>query len=117
MTKEINIDLVAASSTESTNCFTVGKDGIRIPDYRSVIITVLNPDGSQKVYRIHRQNQLYQIGCNHHIESYTRKADPQWYDPIQNKNWKQYDNEGFKKRLEKLSKELRKLNYEVRIVM
>ena len=58
MTKEMNIDLVAATCNESVNSFTVYKDGTQVADFRRVVITVLNPDGSQKKYIIQRQNSL-----------------------------------------------------------
>lgn len=115
MTKEMNIDLVAATCNESTMCFTVGKDGIQVADFKRVVITVLNADGSKKKYIIQRQNSLYQIGTNHSIESYTIPADATWYNSQRNRIYKLYDNEGFKKKLERLTKELRKLNYESRI--
>ena len=115
MTKEMNIDLVAATCNKSTYCGTVGKDGVTVMDYRRVAITVLNPDGSQKKYIIQRQNQLYAIGTNHSIESYTIPADATWYHSSRHRIYKHYDDAGFKKKLERLTKELRKLNYESRI--
>jgi hypothetical protein len=115
MTEVMNIDLVAATCNQSANCFTVGKDGTQVADFRRVVITVLNPDGSQKKYIIHRQNRLYAIGTNHSIETYTIPANATWYDSQRNRIYKLYDNESFKKKLERLTKELRKLNYESRI--
>ena len=115
MTKEMNIDLVAATCNKSTICGTVGKDGVTVMDYKRVVITVLNADGSKKKYIIQRQNSLYQIGTNHSIETYTIPADATWYDSQRNRIYKHYDNEAFKKKLERLTKELRKLNYESRI--
>jgi hypothetical protein len=104
-------ELVAATFNESTTCFTV-KDGIQVPDYRTVVITVLNENGSKKIYRFSRPNQLYK-GVNHIIESYTKPVDATWYNPSTGKNWKQYDNDGFDKRVKKLARELRKTNYQV----
>ena len=115
MTKEMNIDLVAATCNESVNCFTINRDGIKAADFKRVVITVLNPDGSQKKYIIQRQNQLYAIGTNHSIESYTTPADATWYHSSRHRIYKLYDNVSFKKKLERLTKELRKTNYEYRI--
>ena len=115
MTKEMNIDLVAATCNESVNCFTVSKDGSEVADFRRVVITVSNQDGSKKKYIIQRQNQLYAIGTNHSIESYTIPADATWYYSSRHRIYKLYDNEAFMKKLERLTKELRKLNYESRI--
>ena len=115
MTKEMNIDLVAATCNESVNCFTINRDGIKAADFKRVVITVLNPDGSQKKYIIQRQNQLYAIGTNHSIESYTIPADATWYHSSRHRIYKHYDDASFKKKLERLTKELRKLNYESRI--
>ena len=105
-------ELVAATFNKSLTCFTVGKDGTQVPDYRNVVITVLNENGSEKIYRFSRQNQLYK-GHKHIIESYTKPVDATWYNPSTGKNWKQYDNDGFDKRLKKLARELRKENYQV----
>ena len=115
MTKEMNIDLVAATCNKSVNCFTVYKDGTEVADFKRVVITVLNPDGSQKKYIIQRQNSLYAIGTNHSIESYTIPADATWYYSSRHRIYKLYDDASFKKKLEKLTKELRKVNYEYRI--
>ena len=115
MTKEMNIDLVAATCNESTMCGTVGKDGVTVMDFRRVVITVMNEDGSQKKYIIQRQNRLYAIGTNHSIETYKVLPDAPWFCRSTNSKHKFYDNEKFKKKLEKLTKELRKLNYESRI--
>ena len=115
MTKEMNIDLVAATCNKSTICGTVGKDGVTVMDYKRVVITVLNADGSKKKYIIQRQNSLYQIGTNHSIETYTIPADATWYDSQRNRIYKHYDDASFKKKLERLTKELRKLNYVSRI--
>lgn len=104
-------ELVAATFNESTSCFTV-KDGIQVPDYRTVVITVLNENGSKKFYRFCRQNQLYK-GVKHSIESYTKTEYATWYNEVTGKNWKQYDNDGFDNRLKKLARELRKTNYQV----
>ena len=112
MTKEMNIDLVAATSNESSNCFTVRKDGTQVADFRRVVITVSNPDGSQKKYIIQRQKSLY----NHHsIDSYTIPADAPWYHSSRHRIYKMYDDAGFAKKLERLTKELRNVNYESRI--
>lgn len=115
MTKEMNIDLVAATCNESTMCGTVGKDGVTVMDFKRVVITVMNNDGSKKKYIIQRQNSLYQIGTNHSIETYTIPANATWYDSQRNRIYKLYDNAKFSKKLETLTKELRKLNYESRI--
>ena len=115
MTEVMNIDLVAATCNQSANCFTVGKDGTQVADFRRVVITVMNADGSQKKYIIQRQNSLYAIGTNHSIESYTIPADATWYYSSRHRIYKHYDDASFKKKLEKLTKELRKLNYESRI--
>ena len=115
MTKEMNIDLVAATSNQSANCFTVRKDGTQVADFRRVVITVSNPDGSQKKYFIQRQNRLYAIGARHSIESYTIPADATWYHSSRHRIYKMYDDAGFAKKLEHLTKELRKTNYEYRI--
>ena len=115
MTKEMNIDLVAATCNKSTICGTVGKDGVTVMDYKRVVITVLNPNGSQKKYIIQRQNSLYQIGTNHSIETYTIPADATWYWSQRHRIYKLYDNVSFKKKLERLTKELCKTNYEYRI--
>jgi len=115
MTKEMNINLVAATCNQSANCFTVGKDGTQVADFRRVVITVMNADGSQKKYIIQRQNSLYAIGTNHSIETYTIPANATWYYSSRHRIYKHYDDDGFKKKLEKLTKELRKLNYESRI--
>ena len=115
MTKEMNIDLVAATCNESVNCFTVNKDGSELADFKRVVITVLNQDGSKKKYIIHRQNSLYAIGTNHSIESYTIPADATWYYSSRHRIYKLYDDDGFAKKLERLTKELRKVNYETRI--
>jgi len=115
MTKEMNIDLVAATCNESVNCFTVDKDGTEVADFRRVVITVMNADGSQKKYIIQRQNSLYAIGTDHSIESYTIPADATWYYSSRHRIYKLYDDDGFAKKLERLTKELRKLNYESRI--
>ena len=115
MTKEMNIDLVAATCNESTMCGTVGKDGVTVMDFKRVVITVMNEDGSQKKYIIQRQNRLYQMGTNHSIETYKYFPDARWYSRTANKKYKLYDNEKFNKKLEKLTKELCKLNYRVQI--
>ena len=115
MTKEMNIDLVAATCNESVNCFTVYKDGSEVADFKRVVITVSNQDGSKKKYIIQRQNRLYAIGTNHSIESYTIPADATWYNSQRHRIYKHYDDASFKKKLEKLTKELRKVNYEYRI--
>ena len=115
MTKEMNIDLVAATSNQSANCFTVRKDGTQVADFRRVAITVLNQDGSKKKYIVQRQNSLYAIGTNHTIESYTVPADATWYWSERHRIYKHYDNDAFRKKLERLTKELRKTNYEYRI--
>ena len=101
-------ELVAATLNESTSCFTC-KDGIRVPEYRTVVITVLNENGSKKIYHVSRQNN----GGSHSIESYTKPVDATWYNSSTGKNWKQYNNAGFDKRLKKLARELRKENYQV----
>jgi len=111
----MNIDLVAATCNESVNCFTVNKDGSELADFKRVVITVLNQDGSKKKYIIHRQNSLYAIGTNHSIESYTIPADATWYYSSRHRIYKLYDDDGFAKKLERLTKELRKVNYETRI--
>jgi len=111
----MNIDLVAATCNESVNCFTVNKDGSELADFKRVVITVLNQDGSKKKYIIHRQNSLYAIGTNHSIESYTIPADATWYYSSRHRIYKLYDDDGFAKKLERLTKELRKVNYEYRI--
>jgi len=115
MTKEMNIDLVAATCNQSANCFTVGKDGTQVADFRRLVITVMNEDGSQKKYIIQRQNRLYAIGTNHSIETYKVLPDAPWFCRSTNSKHKHYDNEKFKKKLEKLTKELCKLNYRVQI--
>ena len=115
MTKEMNIDLVAATCNESVNCFTVDKDGTEVADFRRVVITVMNADGSQKKYIIQRQNSLYAIGTNHSIETYTIPANATWYYSSRHRIYKHYDNTKFSRKLETLTKELRKLNYESRI--
>ena len=115
MTKEMNIDLVAATCNESVNCFTVRKDGTQVADFRRVVITVSNPDGSKKKYIVQRQNSLYAIGTNHSIESYTIPADATWYHSSRHRIYKLYDNDAFRKKLERLTKELRNVNYEYRI--
>ena len=115
MTKTMNIDLVAATCIESVNCFTVSKDGTQVADFKRVVITVLNQDGSKKKYIIQRQNSLYAIGTSHSIDTYTIPADATWYNSQRNSRYKLYNNEGFKKKLERLTKELRKVNYEYRI--
>jgi len=117
MTNVMNLDLVAASCNESTTCGTVGKDGVTVMDFKRVIVRVLNQDGSKKVYIIQRQNRLYQIGTNHSIETYTIPATATWYDMDHNRRHKFYDNAKFNQKLERLSKELSKLNYELNINM
>ncbi len=106
-------ELVAATLNESTTCFTFSKDGIQIADYRTVVITVLNENGSKKIYRFRREHRL---GVNHVIESYTKPVDATWYNPSTGKNWKQYDSVGFEKRVMKLARELRKSNYQVHYI-
>ena len=115
MTEVMNIDLVAATYTESTICGTVSKDGVTVMDFKRVLILVINEDGSQKKYSIHRQNILYATGTNHTIETYTIPAGATWYDSQRNRKYKNYDNDQFNQKLKKLTKELRKLNYQVRI--
>ena len=115
MTKEMNIDLVALTCNESSNCFTIDKNGDKAADFKRVVITVLNQDGSKKKYIIQRQNRLYAIGIGHSIDTYTIPADATWYNSQRNSRYKLYNNEGFKKKLERLTKELRKVNYEYRI--
>lgn len=113
--KALDFDLVAATSTESVNCFTATQDGSRAADFCRVVITIVNADGSKKKYIIQRQNRLYATSANHSIESYTIPANATWYNSQCNNRYKRYNNADFEMKLKRLARDIRKLNYFVRI--
>ena len=106
-------DLVAMSSERGESCYRE-IDGVRIYDFRRVIITVTNADGSRKKYYINRATCGHQKYM-HHIETHTIPADATWFDSERNKRWKWYDDSNFNAKLQKLAREIAKTNHEIHI--
>jgi hypothetical protein len=119
MTKEMNIDLVALTKQDSAHCYTLSKDGTKIPDYRTVIIRVHLEDGSRKVYRIsrHKASKVNPTQTIEHcINSY--KVIPNSYQTdAQANRIKWYNAESFDKKLTELAKEIAKLNYTIEAIL
>jgi len=113
-TKTEKLDLVVMTSERGDSCYRE-INGEKIYDFKRVIITVNNIDGSRKVYDIMRGacgNQLYK----NHIETRTIPADGEWYNESHYKKFKFYNDEKFDVKLIKLAKEIAKTNHEIRIL-
>ena len=108
------LDLIALTSQVGTSCYRE-INGKKVYDFKRVVITVNNPDGSKKKYIIVRE------ACRsdrfmHHIETYTIPAETFWYDEKRNKRWTWYNtDEHFASKLNKLSREIAKTNHEIRV--
>ena len=108
------LDLVAMTSERGDSCYRVINNE-EIYDFKRVIITVTNEDGSRKRYEIFRGSCGEQKYKNH-IETYTIPADGIWYNESCHKKWKFYDDGKFDAKLTKLAREITKTNYEIRVL-
>ena len=107
-------DLVAMTQERGEFCYREIK-GVRIYDFKRVIITVTNADGSRKKYYINRAT------CGHgkfihYIETHTIPADNTWWDERQNGRFKWYDDSNFNAKLHRLAREIAKTNHDIRVV-
>ena len=108
------LDLVALTSERGDSCYRE-INGEKMYDFKRVIITVTNSDGSRKRYEIFRGSCGEQKYKNH-IETHTIPADGIWYDKSRYNKHKFYDDSNFDAKLTKLAREIAKTNYEIRVL-